>query len=436
MLHNGKRRKRKMVNSVARPTIFYLLFTLSAVAPAQAATWIIGYYSAGNGVQPISAIPWSKYTHITHFAAAPGVDATGSGNGTVELHYLTPAEITQIVASGHAAGKKVLVTVKDNDGHLAAFGQSTAPGMIATFVANVASFINTNGYDGVDFDWESNITVAQYNDFLARTRAALPGKIISVTGGNWGGLETVGAQSYANVDQINVMCYDMDFGSSFTWHNDALFQNGDAAKMTCDWRVRAYTSLGVPNAKLGIGIPFYGRRWTGTTLPLQSGGTQVGYLPYRSIVTDTQRWQDAYKKWDTTYSADYLSVTPLNEFISYNGTTSIKATVDWVNTQGFGGYMTFTTDYEYLTAQIGDARYPLSTALYSDVNGVTPPPPPPPTTSPCDVNGDGATNVADVQLEVNMALGISPCTNPSGTCTVASVQRVVNVALGMACVSP
>jgi hypothetical protein len=56
--------------------------------------------------------------------------------------------------------------------------------------------------------------------------------------------------------------------------------------------------------------------------------------------------------------------------------------------------------------------------------------------SPCDVNGDGAINVADVQLEVNMALGISPCTNASGTCTVVSVQRVVNAALGGACVAP
>jgi hypothetical protein len=44
--------------------------------------------------------------------------------------------------------------------------------------------------------------------------------------------------------------------------------------------------------------------------------------------------------------------------------------------------------------------------------------------------------VVDVQLEVNMALGINPCTNPSGTCTVVSVQRVVNAALGGTCVTP
>jgi hypothetical protein len=56
--------------------------------------------------------------------------------------------------------------------------------------------------------------------------------------------------------------------------------------------------------------------------------------------------------------------------------------------------------------------------------------------SPCDVNGDGTINVADVQLEVNMALGINPCTNASGTCTVVSVQRVVNAALGGQCVNP
>src|SRR5882724_3164943 len=53
--------------------------------------------------------------------------------------------------------------------------------------------------------------------------------------------------------------------------------------------------------------------------------------------------------------------------------------------------------------------------------------------SPCDVNGDGVTNVSDVQIEVNMALGIGSCTNPSGICNVTSVQRVVNAALGGSC---
>ena len=62
-----------------------------------------------------------------------------------------------------------------------------------------------------------------------------------------------------------------------------------------------------------------------------------------------------------------------------------------------------------------------------------------PAGSVCDVNNDKATNVADVQLEVNQSLGNTPCTadiNNDGHCTVLDVQRVVNAALGGACVSP
>jgi len=62
-----------------------------------------------------------------------------------------------------------------------------------------------------------------------------------------------------------------------------------------------------------------------------------------------------------------------------------------------------------------------------------------PTVSPCDTNGDGSTNVLDVQQEVNMALGITACTadiNKDSFCNIIDVQRVVNAALGGQCVSP
>ena len=67
------------------------------------------------------------------------------------------------------------------------------------------------------------------------------------------------------------------------------------------------------------------------------------------------------------------------------------------------------------------------------------PPPPPASGSSCDINGDGATNVTDVQLEVNQAIGVATCAvdlNKDGACNVIDVQRVVNAALGGPCVSP
>jgi hypothetical protein len=55
----------------------------------------------------------------------------------------------------------------------------------------------------------------------------------------------------------------------------------------------------------------------------------------------------------------------------------------------------------------------------------------------CDLNGDGTTNVTDVQIAVMQVLGKVPCTNAdltqSGTCGVVDVQRVVDAALGGIC---
>jgi hypothetical protein len=57
--------------------------------------------------------------------------------------------------------------------------------------------------------------------------------------------------------------------------------------------------------------------------------------------------------------------------------------------------------------------------------------------SGCDLNNDGITNVLDLQLEVNEALGLAACTddvNKDGVCNVLDIQRVVNAALGGACI--
>lgn len=56
--------------------------------------------------------------------------------------------------------------------------------------------------------------------------------------------------------------------------------------------------------------------------------------------------------------------------------------------------------------------------------------------SACDIDGDGATDVADVQRIINEALGAAPAAddlNGDGSVTVADVQIVINAALGLGC---
>ena len=59
--------------------------------------------------------------------------------------------------------------------------------------------------------------------------------------------------------------------------------------------------------------------------------------------------------------------------------------------------------------------------------------------SACDLNSDGLINVSDVQICVNQAIGVSPCTtgdiNKDGVCNIIDVQRDVNAALGGQCVT-
>ena len=59
-------------------------------------------------------------------------------------------------------------------------------------------------------------------------------------------------------------------------------------------------------------------------------------------------------------------------------------------------------------------------------------------TNACDLNQDSSVNNVDVQLSVNMSLGITPCTANIygvGVCNAIVVQRVVNAALGGSCIT-
>jgi hypothetical protein len=57
----------------------------------------------------------------------------------------------------------------------------------------------------------------------------------------------------------------------------------------------------------------------------------------------------------------------------------------------------------------------------------------------CDLDGNGVTNIIDLQLGVNQALGSSSCgaadLDGNGLCNVVDVQRLVNAALGGQCVA-
>ena len=379
---------------------------------AQQKPWITGYYSAGNSALPVSKIPWAKYTHLIHFAAST------DGSGNVIPYYLTQAEIN-LVTQSNPPGTKVLLCIKDNDNNYNYFGQSTAPALLPAFVTSIANFVNNNKYDGVDIDWEKNVNATQFEALLTQLRAALPGKIITMAGNPRN--SSVAGASNAALDQVNVMCYDLDWGSSYSWYVDPLLQSGNPNVLTCDWDVAYFTSAGVPASKIGVGMPFYGRRWPNVTQAQQTANfNNATTFFYRDLVNDPTRWQPQYQFYDNVYRANYLSIntSSLHEFDSYTGPQFIQDAALWQQNNSFGGFMTYTIEYEYLATQSCDAAFPLSTALGNSAN---------PTSAPAVLTALSVTaGSASASLSWTACAGASPSytvyrsTNPdSGFTSIA-----------------
>jgi hypothetical protein len=56
----------------------------------------------------------------------------------------------------------------------------------------------------------------------------------------------------------------------------------------------------------------------------------------------------------------------------------------------------------------------------------------------CDLTGNGVVDILDVQLAVNMAIGLAPCTANvagQGVCNIVVVQRVTNAAMSGTCLT-
>jgi len=330
------------------------------------AQWVTGFYEAGNGVEPVSAIPWSKYTHVAHFAART------DGAGGVAPRWRDASESRRIVSS-RLAGKKIILSIVDDSHNPSAFRSSASPGMIAAFVTNIAGFVDRNGYDGVDIDWERDVDAAQCASLFRLLRQAMPGKVVAADVNNDRESVAAASQAWPYLDQINVMCYDMDSpGNGFSWYNAPLSQGGNARLMACDWRVNPFLKAGVPASRIGIGIPFYGRRWRGVSKALVDGQFSATTFLYNQLVADPMRWQPQYRFYDQVYKSNYLSIPPLNEFDSYTGPEQIRDIAAWVKAKGFGGVMTYSLHYEYLPGRSGDERYPLSTALQNALARVQP----------------------------------------------------------------
>jgi hypothetical protein len=232
------------------------------------------------------------------------------------LVYGKSATLKPIVDAIHAAGKKVIFQLYAPYGSSSGeynkiFTDSTRQN---TLFDQIVSIINTNNFDGVNFDWEcsnqgtdrTKITQTYQN---LRGRLGT-GKIISVTE-NYGTV-TMLPEVTNYIDWVGLMTYDA--GTLPYWY---------CTVPDLEAEVNRWISAGFNPAKLIPGISLAGRE----------NGSSSSWISYYDIIQ--------------TY--DPPAVLNVVSSIYYNGVTLVKAKLEKLKSLGCGGAFLYTagmdTDY-------------------------------------------------------------------------------------------
>lgn len=382
---------KRCFDSLLRRVLLVLLSSACLVPLSAPALWITGYYPGYHqDYLPPAEIDFTVVTHVIHFSVMPNTD----GSLNTNLNGITPSFASNLVSTAHAAGRPVSICVGGGSSG-PGFQGASAPANLARFVSNLTNFMSAYGYDGIDLDWEPVHTTDfnQYTNLIQSLRAALdafaPPKLLTVAAAPYppSGEAATQYAMYAGIqnqfDQLNLMTYGLSgaWAGWVTWFNSPLYDGGYVFPSThkpvpsTEAAISNYLFAGVSPGKLGAGLGFYGRLWTGGTgtstggaaLPRQTWTTAptVSSIPYYNIISNY--FQPNLYSWDAAAQAPYLSLdnagSASDKFISYDDPGSCQAKVSYARNRSLGGLMIWELSQGYFAGQTPGRRAPLLQAL-------------------------------------------------------------------------
>ena len=319
-----------------------------------------GYWSRTQTPPYSSAqIPFGKLTHINH----DGVTFNADGSLTVPTGFLEP----ELLLKAHAAGVKVLLLLSGDFTALEPSNPESDLNVLVTLLQNLQAFIASNGYDGVDIDWEypsSSADQKAFHDLMAGLRQFFPSPryLLSADVPPWAGTGYDFPGVEPLVDYFNIMMYDC----AGPWTDDGQLNSAifldprNPQPYECDPGGSVAQAAGIfltyvniPAAKLNMGTPFYGYVYTNVTElygPCVPCNDQtVVSEPYGTFLKpriNKNGWQTTYDKYSLV---PYMLRTDGQPgYITYDDSFSTYTRV-WYSVweRGLGGSFMWSLDQDY-----------------------------------------------------------------------------------------
>ena len=198
------------------------------------------------------------------------------------------------------------------------------------FAKDCRRVCNELGLDGIDIDWEyptqnSAGISASPNDtenftLLMRDLREALGKKLWLTLASVGSAQFIDFKSCQQyLDVVNVMAYDMGNAPK---HHSALYRSKIVGWLCALDAVEAHRKAGVPDEKIVLGMPFYGRGKSGV------------YMKYRDRDKHTET-----EVWSNTSKASFLVDEDGELVIGFESPRSIAMKCAYIKEQGLRGAM-------------------------------------------------------------------------------------------------
>lgn len=320
---------------------FFLLLSLFHVQFSTAVKG--GYFTPYNGVQ-FSDIDSTLFTHL--FCAFAHLD-TQTYQVTIEAGGCL--SFPQAVKRKNPS-VKALISIGGGRSTPADFNNMASnPSTRKTFIDSSIKLAKSNGFDGLDLDWEQQSSAKEMSNLaalLTEWRAAINASSSSqpllltaalrYTATAGGGTPFPAKAISDSLDWANLMAYDL-YGPGWspkpevTRPHSAL--RDPSGRPSGSVGVNAWIKAGVPANKLVLGFPFYGYAWklsnandNGILAPSSGNDTSVGDgVPTYKQIKDFISQTGATVKYNSSYVTNYCYSG--TTWVTYDDTESITQKV-------------------------------------------------------------------------------------------------------------